>query len=118
MIYGITIWGIASKTTLDSIRVMQNRILRAMLYCNLRTPLLFIYKQSNILKLDDMHELEMTKFMCQLLYNKLSKNLYNSFQKLTAIHEYQTKLVNSTLFFLPRVRVNKFFGENQLCYRG
>ena len=50
-----------------------------------------------------MYELETAKFMYILHYHKLPKNLYNSFQKLTYIHEYQTRLVNSTLFFLPRV---------------
>ena len=86
---------------------MQNRILKAMLFCNLHTPLSFIYKHLNILKLDDMYELEMTKFMYKLHYNKLLKNLFNFFQKLISIHEYQTKLVNSTAFFLSRV--NKIF---------
>ena len=42
---------------------MQNRIVRTMLFCNVRTPLLFIYKQLNILKSDDMYELKIAKFM-------------------------------------------------------
>ena len=80
---------------------MKNKNLRSMLFCNLRTPLSFINKQLNILKLDDMYELQMAKFMYRLHYSKLPKNLYNSFQKLTSVHEYQTRLVNSTVFFLP-----------------
>ena len=44
---------------------------KTMLFCNLRTPLSFIYQELNIL--DDMYELEMAKFMYKLLYNELSK---------------------------------------------
>ena len=58
----------------------------------------------------------MAKFMYKLHYNKLPKNLYNSFQKLISVHEYQTRLVNSTAFFRPRV--SKIFGQNQLFDRG
>ena len=115
MRYSITMWETASKTMLDLIRVMQNRILRTMLFCNLRIRLSFIYKRLNILKLDDMYELEMAKFMYKLHYNKLSKNLYNFFQKLTFVQEYETRLVNSAVFYLPRV--NKIFGQNQFCYK-
>ena len=55
MLYGTTMWETTSKTTLDSTKVMQNRILRTMLFCNLRKPLSFIYEQLNILKSDDMY---------------------------------------------------------------
>ena len=51
-----------------------------MVFCNLRTALWFIYKQLNILKLDDMYELEMAKFMYKLHYNKLQKIYMISFK--------------------------------------
>ena len=115
MLDGISMWETASKTMLNSIRVKQNRILRTMLFCNLCTLLSFIYMQINALKLDDIYELEMAKFMYKLHLTKLPKNLHNSLQKLTSVHEYQTRLVNSTVFFLPHM--NKIFEQNQLYNR-
>ena len=77
------------------------------------TPL---YKQINLLKLEDIYKYELGKLMYQLHREKLPDILANSFTKLESIHSYPTRRVTKTVYYLSRV--TKKFAQNQLSYRG
>ena len=73
--YGITAWATANKTSQEIIRVRLNKILRIILFRNLYTPTSQI-----VLKVEDIYQLELAKFMYQLHHNQLPKNFYHSFR--------------------------------------
>ena len=76
-----------------------------------------LYKSLNTLKVTDIYNLELGKFMHQLENNKLLHVLLNFFKKINEIHSYKTRLIKtSTYLNLPRV--TKLFGQLLLSYRG
>ena len=114
--YGITAWATANKTSQEIIRVRLNKILRIILFRNLYTPTSQMYKELQVLKIEDIYQLELAKFMYQLHYNQLPKNFYHSFRKLNTIHQHETRLINWTAYYRPRI--NKLFSQKLFSHRG
>ena len=101
--YEITAWATANKTSQEIIRVRLNKILRIILFRNLYTPTSQMYKELQVLKVEDIYQLELAKFMYQLHHNQLPKNFYHSFRKLNTIHQHETRLINSSAYYRPRI---------------
>ena len=99
--HGITAWATANKTSQEIIRVRLNKILRIILFCNLYTPISQLYKELQVLKVEDIYQLELTKFMYRLRQNQLSTNFYHSFCRINTIYQHQTRLINSTAYYCP-----------------
>ena len=113
--YEITAWATANKTSQEIIRVRLIKVLRIILFCNLYTPTSQMYKKLQVLKVEDIYQLELAKFMYQLHHNQLPKNFYHSFRKINAIHQHETRLINSTAYYRPRI--NKLFSQKLLSHR-
>ena len=107
--YGITAWATANKTSQEIIRVRLNKILRIILFRNLYTPTSQMCKELQVLKVEDIYQLELAKFIYQLHHNQLPKNFYHSFHKINTIHQNETRLINSTAYYCPQI--NKLFSQ-------
>ena len=75
-----------------------------------------MYKELQVLKVEDIYQLELAKFMYQLHHNQLPKNIYHSFRKINTIYQHETRLINSTAYYRPRK--NKLFSQKLFCHRG
>ena len=75
-----------------------------------------LYKNFKLLKLRDIHRLELAKFMYKSEHNELPKLFNNNFVKITNHHKYGTKQATSSNYFL--FRVGKKIAQNQLSFRG
>ena len=75
-----------------------------------------LYKSLNTLKVADIYNLELGKFMHQLENNKFPRVFLNFFKKINKIHSYETRLIKTSTYFLNRV--TKLFGQLLLSYRG
>ena len=53
--HGTTTWAIANKTSQEIIRVRFNKILRIILFRNLYTPTSKLYKELQVLKVEDSY---------------------------------------------------------------
>ena len=104
--YEITAWATANKTSQEIIRGGLNKILRIILFGNLYRPTSQMYKELQVLKVEDIYQLELAKFMYQLHHNQLPKNFYYFFRKINTIHQHEMRLINSTAYY--RLRINKF----------
>ena len=80
--YGIIVWGTANKTLQEYIRVKLDYTLRMSLLCNIYTPVSHLYRFLTFLKLEDICELELSKFMHQLYNNNLVAFFVSALQKL------------------------------------
>ena len=58
----------------------------------------------NTLKVTDIYNLELGKFMTQLENNKLPHVFLNFFKNTNEIHSYETRLIKTSTYFLPRVQ--------------
>ena len=114
--YGITVWGTANQTHLECLRVRLNKVLRIILSCGIETPINKMYSTLQFLKIDDIYEFELYKFMHQLHYGKLPEVFYKSFTKIASVRAHDTRFKQSSFYVLSRV--NKSFCKNQLSYRG
>ena len=75
-----------------------------------------LYQKLYILKLADMYDLELAKYMHQLHNNKLLFSLYEDYVKLNEIHSHNTRQTQNAVYFEPRVK--KSIEKELLDYRG
>ena len=61
--YSLLNWGRCSKSYLQQLKILQNKVLRAILFRPKQFPTTLLYSNLNILKLDDMINMEFAKFM-------------------------------------------------------
>ena len=61
--YSLLNWGRASKSILYKLKILQNKILRAMLFCSKQDRTNLLYFKLKILKLEDMTAMEYAKFI-------------------------------------------------------
>ena len=69
--YSLNNWERANKVTLHPLEIMQNKIIRASLFCHKRTLIENLYVKFYVLKLSDLIKLEYVKFMYQFENNLL-----------------------------------------------
>ena len=101
--YGIIICGTAAKTQIFNIEVRKNTILR-IIACNKKNShLTHLYEKLNILKLKDICELVLAKFMHKLYNNKLPQFLQNRFCRSDRVHLFKTRINKNSNYYLPRM---------------
>ena len=114
--YSIIDWGCACKTHLAPLQVIQNKILRCISHTKIKQSVSPKYKQMKILKLYDIHKMELAKFMFKLKNQLLPENFNPLFVSVSAIHKYNIRINQSDNKFLPRERT--LFGQQKLEYKG
>ena len=94
-----------------------NDILQALNFSSTYQNVNNLYQNFELLKLPDIHRLELAKFMYKLEHNKLPKLFNNNFVKTTNHHKYGTldKLPAPIAFFLV---LAKKIAQSQLSFRG
>ena len=83
--------------------------------CSKFAPISTLYKTLNFLQLEDVYLLQLAKFIYQLYHSKLPQKFYASFNKLTEIHNHNTR--NTKLFTYFILRIKKNLSKNLLSYR-
>ena len=94
--YALIVWGAAGVTALQRLRVLQNRAVRFIS----RAPRFRIlgndYLNLRILKLDDMYQLAVAKFMHKYHHNKLPDYFLNFFHEAQTLHQYNLRQNTTT----------------------
>ena len=89
--YAILCWGAANKTTLQPLRVIQNRVMMHLDRAPRFSRLDSIYLNHRILKLDDLYNFELGKFMHQFYNGKLPNSFAGYFQDVASSHHHYTR---------------------------
>ena len=92
--YGIMLWGTANKTQIKPLQKIQNKAVRIITNSQYNTLAVPLYKQLNILTLDDMHKMQIGKFMYELSQNNLPRKLIDLFTPNCQTHEHNTRQKN------------------------
>ena len=97
--------GTASNSVLQSLEVVHNNILRAIIYITFShiTPL---YKYLNILKLHNIYEFELAKLMHKLHHDLLPTSFKDLFQKTADVHRHNTRYATNQNYFIQQVSTN------------
>ena len=124
LIYAIQVWGSAGTTEINKLLVLQKRFLRIITY-NDTLPLVpgplhptdsFFY-QLEILKVQDVFKLQVSKFIFDCLHLYTPANFQNWFTLNHHIHNYNTRstfldidnLINSNNLFIVNARTTHWF---------
>ena len=116
--YGIIVWGNSNKSVLQSLQVMQNKIIRIMNFKCLRDHVQLnpLFKSWNLLKINEIYELEIAKFM-HLHYNKhLPENFDHYFKSASNHHSYSTRSISNQNYY--QERYNLTFSQSSCSYNG
>lgn len=104
--HAILIWGNAYTSTLNPLRILQKKAIRAILDedWNSHTPPLF--HKLKILMLDDIYKLQASLFMHDIHNNKLNETFTSMFVPLTNIHNYNTRQKTKQTYYKGKCRTN------------
>ena len=117
LLYCITIWTSTYSTYLNSIRILQNKVVKLLADIDWRHSSSSAYKSLGILKLDDMIKLQTTLFVHSHYNNKLLPNLQSYFTYVNACHSYATRWQACELnYHIPRFRSLK--AQRSIKYMG
>ena len=97
--YSLLNWGRASKSILYKLKILQNKILRAMLFCSKQDRTNLLYFKLKILKLEDMIAMEYAKFIFKFNNHMLPDSFNCCFTKLENVHKYNTKQKQRNEYF-------------------
>ena len=114
--YGILCWGRADKSIIKPIETLFDRAIRCINFYNGRHgKTTQLYYQDNILKLKDIYNLELSKFMFKHYKNLLPESFNSYFSLTKTIHSHNTRNIENKLF-IPRI--NKKSGHKSISYLG
>ena len=117
LLYGITCWGGCSKTVLQPLQIIHNRILRCINKLRMREiHVTELYILSNLLKITDIYILEICKLMYKYKHNLLPNIFTNMFIKINCIHSHITRSAIKNDYYMQRKQ--KCVGQRTLQYRG
>ena len=116
--YCLLNWGGAASIHLNRIRVSLNKAVRALCFKNGKQNANILYKELDLLPLDESYKLHLATFMWKLENNKLPESITSKYTNTT--HTYNTRQSAHSTLQLPSVRLDhaKRFATykgSQLC---
>ena len=110
--YSLLNWGRASKTILCKLKILQNKILRAMLFCSKQDQTNSLYFKPEILKIEDMIAMNMQNLCSNLTiiwYQTLSIAISQSSKMYTNTTLSKNSAMNIFNFVFPLNREEKLY---------
>ena len=116
--YGIIVWGATFPSYLTPLKSLQNRAIKLLSGVSSRLqsaqPL---YKENNILSLNNLLSQETAKFMYKFIHKQLPVQFDNYFDYVHAIHKRSTRTSQmKNQLYIPRFRTNRL--QRSIKYRG
>ena len=99
--YGILSWSSASNKQLNRLAVLQNRAIRYICFSPIKTTLLPLYSQLNVLPLKYLIKLQQLTFMYKFHHNQLPF-VFHSYCLPVSSHHYHTRNALAQNYALPR----------------
>lgn len=94
--YGIEIWGATHETHINKLNIIQKKAIRVITNAKYNQHTLPLFRELKLLKLKDLHQLKLGKFMYKATHNQLPLPLQPYFPQNTEIHSYSTRQSSST----------------------
>ena len=118
ILYGILGWGCASQTRKRPIQILQNKVLRIISKTSWKDKIMnnTLYYKYKFLKIDDIYNYEVGKFMYLNDIKALPQIFESYFLSLDLARNYNTRSKSNKNYFLDFVRTN--FGKNLLKFKG
>ena len=88
------------KTSLNRLNVLRNELIQAISFASYRSHVTLLYHQSNLLKINYIHHLEIGKLMHCLHNGKLPQTFDGYFVPVTSVHTHVTRKATHGKYFL------------------
>ena len=114
LLYGITVWGNASKTKLEPIHLMQKKIVRLITNNDglpWNGPLchtLPLFHKLKMLKIYEIYKAQVSKFVYKSLHNMGPDANIVKYYRTSEIHDHNTRLTVGGRLYVPSVRTTKY----------
>ena len=112
--YGIASWGSAKTTALGKLKNLHSKIVRYMTFTPQDTDVSMQFKRLNLLTIDEIYTLEISKFMFRYSISTLPSSFDEYFRNIE--HHYNTRTKTNSSLDLPRPRTD--FGKQSVKYNG
>jgi hypothetical protein len=110
ILYGIEVWGTATKTALNPIKIAQNKLLRTVVRAGRRETVIPIATQLRILPLE--HEIRHRRLIAA--YRIQSKNLQGVNINREHKHTYPTRFATNNNLPIPSIRTERYGNQGLL----
>ena len=114
--YAILCWGPIAKSIISDLQVIQNRAVRMVGNFHRRTNVNYMYLNLRFLNIENIFQLELSKFMYRFNKNMLPKPFSNSFGKISDMHSIRTRSASSNKLYLPNFK--KKSGRSSIKFLG
>ena len=89
--YGIILWGGANKSTIHPLSIMQKKAVRLITASDYNAHTTPLFAKTKILKIQDIYELHLAKFIYCLYNNIIPSPLSSFFATNSSVHDYSTR---------------------------
>ena len=111
--YGISVWGYATNSYLSKIKKAQKRAVRCITFSKYKAHSTPLFKQLNILSIEDTMYLKTASLLWDLFYDRLPSSLSGYFKKANLSHTQNTRFATSgNLRVGIRANSFQFIGSN------
>ena len=115
--YGIQVWGLTYPTYLEKVFILQKKIIKCMTFNDIRTPSSPLFHQLELLKLDDINNLEIASFVYECINGLVPQYFENFFTSLSSKHSLGTRQSKKGNLFLERQNTVQY-GIRSIHYSG
>ena len=105
--YGILIRGSTYKYHLNTLQLLQNKVMRAITKRRSSDKITPIYRRLQVLKINDLYKLETLQFMHQFPDKSLLALFEKYFTQTTFVHHYSTQTSERNDYFLPHFSTSR-----------
>ena len=115
--YGIIIWGATYSSYLTKLKTLQNKALRVISGAHYRDNAIPLYKNLDVLQLDDLYCYETAKFVYCCLQNQVPTPFLNYFTKVSEASQRTTRQsTDELLLYIPRYPTTRL--QRSIKYQG
>ena len=114
--YGIICWGATSTTNINKLQVLQNKAIRNMNKAPRYYRLDNYYLNHRILKVQELYQLEIAKFMHSHSHGNLPACFTSFFVESRFLHNYTTRFSSSRNYNITNFRTNR--GQRSIQFLG
>ena len=114
--YAIGAWGSATKTSLHRLNTIHSKIIKTINWSSFRCHVTSVCSQLNLLKLEDIHQLEIAKLMQNFHSNRMPNTFDRLFTAVCCVHTHETRSSSSGQYFCHPVCSQ--YGKRSIKFKG
>ena len=119
--YGIELYGSCRKGLLDKLQTLQNKLLKVLYKKPFRTNTNDLHSELNLLKVNDIFNLYLLKFVFKVKNKEIIKQFFDYFKAIESIHHHETRyrhMLNENRNKLIETKSNTKFGTTMTSRLG